>query len=302
MSTDPAVVLRKSALGDVVLTGSITGALAPVILVTAPAWAPVAARLPGVVEVRPWAPAAMPARARLVVDLQVSPASRRLCRHTRGPVRRLDPARLRRHLRVLGKCAPPAPLVARYAQAAGVAVAPHPWIRLDRAPAPALLALAPGAAWATKRWPVAHWAALASRWPGPLALLGGPGDADRCAAIAARLPAERPAPQICCEQGFSATFAALASARAVVAGDTGLLHLAAACGVPVLGIFGPTTAADGHWCHPGETVARDDLPCRPCSRFGSARCPAGDHLCMAGLAPGVVAGALDRLLARGTAP
>jgi heptosyltransferase-2 len=277
--SEPAVVLRRSSLGDVVLAGGITGALGPVIFHTRAAWAEVAARLPGVVEVRPWSLAALPERARLVVDLQASLESARMARRVRGPRRRVDPARLRRHLRVAFKTAPPPTLLSRYAAAAGVVAQPHPWIGIPRTPGPTLL-LAPGAAWATKRWPEDRWADLARRWGGPVVLLGGADDRERCETVQ-RLSGRDL--ELACEQGFGQTFRALERGAVLVAGDTGLLHLGAACGVPVAGIFGPTHSTDGHWCHPGATVERDDLPCRPCSRFGGTTCPAGDHACLAGL-------------------
>lgn len=277
--SEPAVVLRRSSLGDVVLAGGITGALGPVIFHTREAWAEVAARLPGVVEVRPWSLAAVPDRAPLVVDLQASLQSARMAHRVRGPRRRVDPARLRRHLRVAFKLAPPPTLLARYAAAAGVEPQPHPWISLPRRPESTLL-LAPGAAWATKRWPVERWAELARRWSGAVVLLGGADDHERCAAVQAHSGRTL---EVACERGFTKTFSALERGAVLVAGDTGLLHLGAACGVPVVGIFGPTHSTDGHWCHPGAVVERDDLPCRPCSRFGSTECPAGDHACLRGL-------------------
>ncbi len=57
------------------------------------------------------------------------------------------------------------------------------------------------------------------------------------------------------------------------------VHLCAAAGMPVVGLFGPTTSRDGFWVHRGEAVELD-LSCRPCSRFGGPRCPVGDHACL----------------------
>ena len=82
----------------------------------------------------------------------------------------------------------------------------------------------------------------------------------------------------------------------LVAGDTGLLHLGAALGLPVVGIFGPTTSADGFWCHAGQVVEAP-LSCRPCSRFGGAVCPVGDHACMRDLSIDHVIAAIHRALA-----
>ena len=45
---------------------------------------------------------------------------------------------------------------------------------------------------------------------------------------------------------------------------------------PVVGLFGPTTSADGFFSYGGRAVELD-LACRPCSRFGGPVCPVGDH-------------------------
>ncbi len=59
----------------------------------------------------------------------------------------------------------------------------------------------------------------------------------------------------------------LKTAAAFVGNDSGLMHLAAALGVPTVGIFGSSnpdwTAPRGPWI---ATVAADGFPCRPCYR------------------------------------
>jgi heptosyltransferase-2 len=71
---------------------------------------------------------------------------------------------------------------------------------------------------------------------------------------------------------------ALAAADAAVSNDSGLLHVAAALGTPVIGIFGPTSP--WHWAPLNPIAAvietTSKLPCRPCHkpvcRFGHHRC------------------------------
>ena len=99
------------------------------------------------------------------------------------------------------------------------------------------------------------------------------------------------------EQGFARSFEILAEAALVVAGDTGLLHLAGAMGVPVLGLFGPTTGADGFWDPGYGRLLELDLPCRPCSLHGGPACPIGDHLCLEGLDAGEVIAAVEGMRA-----
>lgn len=275
------LVIRLSSMGDVVLCGAVTGGLAPVTFLTRRAWAPLAALLPGVVEVlvfeelaadrsaldRPWS---------AVVDLHASPRSRRLVAGLRAPKRRVARHDLRRRLRVWLKAgAPPPRVVERYALAAGVPAAPRPW--LAGAGGGDALGLVPGAHHPTKRWPLARFAEVAAAWPGPVRVLGGPGEE---AAVSALVQAIGPRAQGLAERGFQGTLAALRACRVVVAGDTGLLHLAGALGLPVVGIFGPTTSQDGFWDPATGLAVERPLPCRPCSLHGGPTCPIGDHACM----------------------
>jgi ADP-heptose:LPS heptosyltransferase len=88
--------------------------------------------------------------------------------------------------------------------------------------------------------------------------------------------------------------AVLARARAVAASDSGPMHLAAALGVPVLGIFGSTVAGFGF--APLGPRARllevKDLACRPCGVHGRDRCWLGHWRCLRDLRPAQVAEAL----------
>ncbi len=286
------LVLRWSSLGDVVLAGAVTAGLGEVWFWTKPAWAELAERLPGVQRVLRYGQDPPPRGVAFerIVDLQGDLRARRATLGLTGPVQRVQRWDLRRRTRVWLKVGSPPPrVVDRYATAAGVEVAAHPW--LDLGPPGDALALAPGAAWATKRWPRQHWAALAQAWEGPLVFLGGPEDHALLHELARPLGSRA---AVVAERGFQATLEALSRCRAGVAGDTGLLHLMAAAGRPVVGLFGSTTSSDGFWCHPGEALELP-LPCRPCSRHGRAACPVGDLACLEGLAPTVVFEAVQRV-------
>ncbi len=289
------LVVRFSSLGDVVLTGAVTGGLAPVSFLTKAAFAPLAARLPGVERVLVWEEGPELRGFDRVVDLHASPRSRLASLRAGAPVSRVRRHDLARRLRVAFKHGDPPPLViARYAEAAGLPAAAAPWISLPRPDAPAALALAPAAAHATKRWPPGRFAALGARWEGPVLVLGGPEDRALVHAVA---EAVGPRAEAVAERGFDRTLEALSRARALVAGDTGLLHLAGACGVPVLGLFGPTTSQDGFWCWGARGLPAElPLGCRPCSLHGGPSCPVGDHLCMEGLAVDEVWARLQLLL------
>lgn len=271
------LVIRYSSLGDIVLTGAVTGALAPVTYLTAPRFRALAAALPGVTEVICHGVDPLPARADRIVDLHASPRSRWASVRIRGPVHRVRRHDVRRRLRVALKLgAPPPPVVARYARAAGVTPASWPFLSLRRAATPDAMVLCPGAAHPTKIWPVARYVALGLRWGGPVVVLGGPSERDRVRSVVDGIGSHA---EGIAEAGFTRTFAAAPRGRVAIGGDTGLMHLCAAAGIPTVTLFGPTTAADGFWSSPGEVVEHP-LPCRPCSRHGRPTCPFGDHLCL----------------------
>jgi len=293
----PTLVVRFSSLGDVLLCGAVTGALDPVVFVTSERYAQVAQRLPGVrrvVGLRPGEGVGSLARRLpahgLRVDLHRSLRSGLLGLRLGGRWLALDPQRLRRQLRVAFKRAPASGLVGRFAHAAEVSVAPLPWIKVQ-GPRDALLVV-PGALHATKRWPVEHYLGALQQLPGPIIILGGPGEERLCARLADGLG---PRAEAICERGFEGVFRVLGRGRACLGGDSGLVQLCAAAGMPVVTIFGPTCSQDGYWddrCFPVELA----LPCRPCARFGRPRCPIGDHRCMRGLRPDLVVHALGEVL------
>ena len=156
-------------------------------------------------------------------------------------------------------------------------------------------ALAPGAAHATKRWPLAHWQELAARLAAAgytLVAVGGPEDR----ALAAELGTG--VVNAAGEFSLQETGACLARAKVLVSGDTGVMHMATGVGTPVVALFGPTVEAFGFFPYsPRAVVLARDMNCRPCSAMGTERCPLGHHRCMRDILPDEVAAALQRMVA-----
>ena len=168
-----------------------------------------------------------------------------------------------------------------------------------------LIALAPGAAHATKRWPLAHWIALADRLRAagyrPV-VLGGPEDRGLAQQLAEGGGGGRgrggQIESAAGEFSLQETGALLARARALVSGDTGVMHMATGVGTPVVALFGPTVGQFGFFPYRAPAVVLErPLDCRPCSATGTARCPMGHHRCLGDIAPAEVAAALQRLVA-----
>lgn len=155
-------------------------------------------------------------------------------------------------------------------------------------PARPLLALAPGAEFgAAKRWPAQHFAGLAKavleRDPSTqIALLGSPKDHEACAEVAAGLPDGASVFNLAGATSLAEAIALIARAAAVVANDSGLLHIASALNRPVLALYGPT---DPDHAPPFSDLAASislRLDCSPCKQ---RECPLGHHDCMVKLTP-----------------
>jgi heptosyltransferase-2 len=167
-----------------------------------------------------------------------------------------------------------------------------------RGVAPPVVAIAPGARWATKRWGPERFAAVADALAGDgyrIVLCGGPGD--REAFDAFRAAARAPISADLSSLPVDALAAAIARVQLLVACDSGPVHLATAVGTPVLALFGPTSARRWGPSPPGRALSLG-LACAPCSNHGGDVCPEGHHRCMADLAPDAVLGAARELLRR----
>lgn len=145
-----------------------------------------------------------------------------------------------------------------------------------------LVGIAPGAAYGhAKRWPPTRYAAVVARLVrehgARVVLLGGRHDRDAGHEIESTL-ASGAGPgvlNLIGQTDVPELVGLLAACRTLIAGDSGAMHLAAALGVPVTALFGPTderrTAPVGD-----HAVLTHPVWCRPCF---FRDCPI-DHRCM----------------------
>lgn len=153
--------------------------------------------------------------------------------------------------------------------------------------------LCPGAEYGpAKRWPVEFYAALAAQlhtsghvvW-----VVGSASERPLGERIVATAPGTR---NLAGETTLTEAVDVLAEAGAVVCNDSGLMHVAAALGRPLVALYGsssprytPPAAADAQ-------IVYHDLECSPCF---ARECPLGHFNCLRGVAPAEVMGALERL-------
>ncbi|MFZ5481183.1 MAG: glycosyltransferase family 9 protein [Myxococcota bacterium] len=114
--------------------------------------------------------------------------------------------------------------------------------------------IAPGSGGAGKRWPMERWRAAAALL-GEVAWVGGPvEEGEAWAQLRPDLPE---------------LVAILAGAAVVLAPDSGVGHLAAAVGAPVVSVFGPTDPRQ--WAPVGAVVVAWDTPPEDVAKIARAR-------------------------------
>ncbi len=129
------------------------------------------------------------------------------------------------------------------------------------------LAVLPGARWENKRWPAERFAEVVRQVSSAhanlrFAILGGNADKPLGDVIA------RAAPERCLDLTGATSLPEMIEwlrlSRAVLTGDTGPMHVAAALGKPLVALFGPTEPrrTGPHGCL--DSVVRINLPCAPC--------------------------------------
>lgn len=158
-----------------------------------------------------------------------------------------------------------------------------------------IVGVAPGAAYGhAKRWPPRRVAELAGRLTAhgaAVVLVGASGDRDAGREIESTLPPGARVTDLIGRTDLRLFAGVLAACHAFVSNDSGAMHLAAAAGVPVAAIFGPTdervTAPLGD-----HDVIIHQVFCRPCMLRD---CPI-DHRCMRGVSVDQVFDAVVRRL------
>jgi heptosyltransferase-2 len=167
--------------------------------------------------------------------------------------------------------------------------------RLGLADAPAV-ALCVGAEYGpAKRWPPRHFAELAGRlaaagvraW-----VLGGPADVAVGAEVADL--ARGAAVDLTGRTSLVEAAELLSLARAVVTNDSGLMHMAAALGRPLVALYGSSSPAFTPPLDDRAVILREALDCSPCFE---RVCPLGHFKCLNELSPDRVWQALAPMLA-----
>jgi ADP-heptose:LPS heptosyltransferase len=176
-------------------------------------------------------------------------------------------------------------------RAAGFAVPgdDRPRVTLPDGPspvAPPYVVVHPGASVPARAWE--HCGALVAALDRRVVVTGGPDERALTARVAGDTGLDLGG-----RTSFAGLARVLADADAVVVGNTGPAHLAAAVGTPVVSLFAPTVPAVRWrpWRVPHELLYVD-VPCAGCR---ARECPVPGHPCLAGVAVDAVVAAVERL-------
>ncbi len=157
--------------------------------------------------------------------------------------------------------------------------------------------VAPGARWETKKWPADFFSAViasvARREPGLKFLLAGTRDEaeDAEKILAKSAAAGLPVASVCGRTGVGELMETIRMSSLMVCNDSGPMHIAAALGVPVVAMFGPTDPAlTGPYCEKKSVF----VPEIACNRCFLRYCK--DSRCHAMVDPETVAAASCKLL------
>ncbi len=160
-----------------------------------------------------------------------------------------------------------------------------------------VLALCPGAEFGrAKKWPERHYAEIARRYielGGQVWLFGSAKDQAGCEEIARGL--DRQKVQVLAGQtSLQEAVALMSLVSAVVANDSGLMHVAAALARPLAAVFGSTSPDYTPPLSANSKVIKATIDCSPCFK---RECPYGHYKCLEEMEPERVWQALTALQA-----
>lgn len=140
----------------------------------------------------------------------------------------------------------------------------RPWVAMNM-----------GARWPTKRWPQASFAAVVDQLhethDAPIVMIGGADD--RAYTNRLRSLTDRPFIDLSGEIPLGYLPALLSKATAMITNDSGPMHIAAALGVPVIAMFGPTSAIRTGPYGAGHHALAGQVSCSPCFSRGCRHDP-----------------------------
>jgi heptosyltransferase-1 len=136
------------------------------------------------------------------------------------------------------------------------------WIKEIRAKFEEYAVIIPGARWETKKWDTQRFAELAVNLNGRFLVLGSGQDKEISDYIERHSKGK--ALSLAGKTNLKELIILIRKAKFVISNDSGPMHIAAACGIPVIAIFGPTNPARTGPYGYNHMIVKSALPCAPC--------------------------------------
>ena len=167
-------------------------------------------------------------------------------------------------------------------------------------PPAVLIAVAPGAGFYTKRWPLEYFIDLMDHIrvekKARFIVLGDVNDRKLGQVLSNRRSWVL---DLTGRIDLMEAGAILAQCQMAITNDSGMMHLATAVQTPVLALFGSSVREFGFFPFRATShiVENQGLSCRPCSHIGRRKCPEGHFKCMRELTPALVAEQFENFMA-----
>jgi lipopolysaccharide heptosyltransferase II len=163
---------------------------------------------------------------------------------------------------------------------------------------PHRIGIAPGAKHFTKRLPLEKWKDVIDgllQKGFEITVLGGIEDKEVCRELA-EFDNER-INNCGGATSLRQTVEAIQECQVVISNDSSVAHIASACKVPIVSIFGSTTPGFGFLPYQTQNIVIENvsLKCRPCTHIGRSSCPLGHFECMNSIQPTSIVDAVVQL-------
>jgi heptosyltransferase-2 len=150
-------------------------------------------------------------------------------------------------------------------------------------------AISPGAKHWNKRWLPEYYFEVAKDLISKgyhLDFFGSAEENEYVSNIALQLPQNK-VTNLCGKVSLAELPLKIADCSLAITNDSGLMHIAAAVGIPTIAIFGPTVRELGFMPRNKnvQVTENNDLDCRPCTTIGLDHCPKGHFKCMKQIVP-----------------